>query len=351
MSSFSPSTVSRVVTSSSSYASHSTFWLSLLTRQRWTTARPTCQAYRLMSTDTQTTSVNAGFSSRQFNKPRRHKPIPKKQSEAKKKTWEELGLKKSLVDGLVRAYPEVVAPTPAQQMFIPAILEGKDLLVKDETGSGKSFGIALGLLGKPRVTYYDVARGGAEREFVTALVLVPQSNLAIQYYHWLTRIVQNTKPPDRFGIDTDRFVQRLIREGQEHLSTGLKKLYETKPHILVSTPQAILDLYKKDPDLVPFQYLKTVVVDEVDYLIETVPRKDPEKSWKGATDKALKKIRAHPGATRELLDIIYVARKEVHSRMQDWKWLEERGGLQRKGSFCDAEDAFEQLPCTRRAGG
>lgn len=157
--------------------------------------------------------------------------------------------------------------------------------------------------------------------------------MAIQYYHWLTRIVQNTKPPDRFGIDTDRFVQRLIREGQEHLSTGLKKLYETKPHILVSTPQAILDLYKKDPDLVPFQYLKTVVVDEVDYLIETVPRKDPEKSWKGATDKALKKIRAHPGATRELLDIIYVARKEVHSRMQDWKWLEERGGLQRKGSF------------------
>jgi len=46
-------------------------------------------------------------------------------------------LRKSLVEGLLRAYPEVVAPTAAQTMFIPAILEGKDLLVKDDAGSGK----------------------------------------------------------------------------------------------------------------------------------------------------------------------------------------------------------------------
>lgn len=46
-------------------------------------------------------------------------------------------MRKSLVEGLLRAYPEVVAPTTAQTMFIPAILEGKDLLVKDDAGSGK----------------------------------------------------------------------------------------------------------------------------------------------------------------------------------------------------------------------
>jgi len=75
-------------------------------------------------------------STRLVDKPRRHEPISA-HSGQEKKTWEELGLRKSLVEGLVRAYPEAVAPTTAQAMFIPAILEGRDLLVKDDAGSGK----------------------------------------------------------------------------------------------------------------------------------------------------------------------------------------------------------------------
>jgi superfamily II DNA/RNA helicase len=71
-----------------------------------------------------------------LNKTHTHKPEPD-EKEKEKKTWEDLGLRKTLVEGLVRAYPEVVAPTPAQTAFIPAILEGRDVLVKDEAGSGK----------------------------------------------------------------------------------------------------------------------------------------------------------------------------------------------------------------------
>jgi len=143
---------------------------------------------------------------------------------------------------------------------------------------------------------------------------------------------------EEVGIDTDRIVQRLIREGQEHVTAGMKKLYETKPHILVSTPQAVLDLYKKDPDLVPLDYLSTVVVDEVDYLIETVPKKNPERAWKGSYEKAIRKIRAHPGATRELLDMIFTARKEINARMQEWTWDEGAEGPYRKGSFVGSRD-------------
>jgi len=99
---------------------------------------------------------------------------------------------------------------------------------------------------------------GKEQESVTALVLVPQSNLAIQYYRWLSRITEGSISTEEVGIETDRIVQRLVREGQEHVTAGMKKLSETKPHILISTPQAVLDLYKKDPDLVPFEYLSTV---------------------------------------------------------------------------------------------
>lgn len=174
---------------------------------------------------------------------------------------------------------------------------------------------------------------GEERESVTALVLVPQSNLAIQYYQWLSRIAEGSISTEGVGIDTNRIVQRLVRDKQEHVTLGMKKLHETKPHILISTPQAILDLYKTDPDLVPLEYLSTVVVDEVDYLIETVPRKNPERTWKGSYDKAVKKIRAHPGVTRELLDIIYIARKETNARMKEWAWDKGAEAPHREGSF------------------
>jgi hypothetical protein len=116
----------------------------------------------------------------------------------------------------------------------------------------------------------------------------------------------------------------------------MKKLYETKPHILVSTPQAMLDLFKLDPGLVPLQYLSTVVVDEVDYLVETVPRKDPERSWRGSYEKAVKKIQKHPGPTRELLDHIYVARKEINKKQEeDWQ---NRGGQYDKGAYLGVGD-------------
>jgi hypothetical protein len=54
-----------------------------------------------------------------------------------KAKWEKLGLRKPLVEGLSRAYPNVVSPTRAQEQFIPAILGEGDVWVKDETGTGK----------------------------------------------------------------------------------------------------------------------------------------------------------------------------------------------------------------------
>ena len=36
-----------------------------------------------------------------------------------------------------RAFPNLARPTEAQATFIPAILNGKDILLRDSTGSGK----------------------------------------------------------------------------------------------------------------------------------------------------------------------------------------------------------------------
>ncbi|KAF7784593.1 hypothetical protein Agabi119p4_758 [Agaricus bisporus var. burnettii] len=312
----SPSTALKVVCPSTPYTSATVSFL----------ARPGCHAIR-------TCNKRRNLST---SAPGNVEEEPKKDDG--KARWEKLGLRKPLVEGLSRAYPNVVYPTRAQEIFIPAILSGGDVLLKDETGTGKSFGIALALLGKPRVKYVGKNLSGTteEQESVTSLVLVPHSNLAYQYMHWIRRVAEASTTTEGVELDMERIAQYLTRDGQKHLSSGMKKLHETKPHILVSTPQAMLDLFKLDPGLVPLQYVRTVVVDEVDYLVETVPRKDPGKSWRGSYEKAIKKIQKHPGATRELLDFIYVARKEINRQQQeDWQ---RNGGRYDKGTYLGVRD-------------
>lgn len=52
-------------------------------------------------------------------------------------TFEKLGVARNVCAGLQEAYPEVVQPTETQSRLIPAVLAGKDVLLKDSTGSGK----------------------------------------------------------------------------------------------------------------------------------------------------------------------------------------------------------------------
>lgn len=55
----------------------------------------------------------------------------------KRLAFEDLGLHPPIVAALQAAFPNVKYPTETQSKFIPAILSGKDVLLKDETGSGK----------------------------------------------------------------------------------------------------------------------------------------------------------------------------------------------------------------------
>lgn len=111
--------------------------------------------------------------------------------------------------------------------------------------------------------------------------------------------------------------QVLVRDGNTHLTAGLQIMRDTPPHILIGTPQAIHDVFREDPQALQLSGLSTVVVDEVDYLIETVPKKDPKKSFQKSFEKANRKLVAHPGVTRELLNTIYARRKEMNERRRD----------------------------------
>ena len=82
----------------------------------------------------------------------------------------------------------------------------------------------------------------------------------------------------------------------EPLEDRLTELERVTPHILIGTPQVLLDNY----DRLKLHKLNTVVVDEVDYLIETVPN----LSDKFKREKMRKKIAKYPGPTRQLLNKI-----------------------------------------------
>ena len=52
-------------------------------------------------------------------------------------SFEELGVDHYVLKGVRRAFPHVETPTSLQSNFIPAILQGRDVLIKDNTGTGK----------------------------------------------------------------------------------------------------------------------------------------------------------------------------------------------------------------------
>ena len=52
-------------------------------------------------------------------------------------SFERLGLQARVLAGLRLAFPSVKHPTPIQHRFVEELLKGKDVLLKDSTGSGK----------------------------------------------------------------------------------------------------------------------------------------------------------------------------------------------------------------------
>ena len=48
-----------------------------------------------------------------------------------------LGFAPTFINALQKAFPSVQEPTNVQEKLIPEILSGKDILLKDATGTGK----------------------------------------------------------------------------------------------------------------------------------------------------------------------------------------------------------------------
>jgi ATP-dependent RNA helicase RhlE len=88
-------------------------------------------------------------------------------------SFQNLGLSAELLSAIAeQGYSE---PTPVQAHAIPLILEGRDLLARAQTGTGKTAGFTLPML--QRLSQAEAARG---RRNVRALILTPTRELAAQ---------------------------------------------------------------------------------------------------------------------------------------------------------------------------
>lgn len=168
---------------------------------------------------------------------------------------------------------EFKTPTDIQIKTIPAVLKGKDVLARADTGSGKTAAFALPLLDSMsnKNIYSRIGRDqrfdGTNRvasNCVQILVLVPTRELAIQVADVFKQLSKDISPAIKcesvFGGVKINPQMMALRSGAD---------------VLVATPGRLLDLVEQNA--IKFNQIKALVIDEVDRLMKGDFQEEIEK--------------------------------------------------------------------------
>ncbi len=140
-------------------------------------------------------------------------------------------------------------PTEVQEKTIPEILQGKDVIVSAQTGSGKTAAFALPVL-QMLFRGQNITKRGKK---IRALIVCPTRELAKQ-------IDDSFKTYGKFtNLRAISIFGGVSIEPQIDL---LKKGVD----ILIATPGRLLDLYKQE--MLDLGYLEILVLDEADLMLD-----------------------------------------------------------------------------------
>ena len=146
----------------------------------------------------------------------------------------------AMVEKLHRTGKDI--PTPVQERAIPALLSGRDVIARAQTGVGKTLAFVVPLF----------SRIEPAKEYVQALILSPTRELAQQTAGEIKKLSDGTN------------VRTLTVSGGRDYEEEKRKL-GNKAQVLVGTPGRLLDhLRKGDTNLGGVTYL---VLDEVDEML------------------------------------------------------------------------------------
>lgn len=175
----------------------------------------------------------------------------------------------------------------------------------------RSFGLILALLSKTRATRPQMSykeRIALAKRPITSLVVVPHRDLAYQLMRWIHMLC-----PHNHQSSLDSIAQVCVRgNAASPLDVQIKKLRMQAPHILIGTPQALVEILESDKEALQIPTLDTVVVDEVDYLLP-VPTL-------GASKKEIRKWEAHPPPTLKLLNALFEDRSKLRRKDNTMPW-------------------------------
>ncbi len=158
-----------------------------------------------------------------------------------------LGIRSDLVYAL--ECQNILTPTPIQQLAIPKINKGKDLLAEAQTGTGKTMAFLL-----PAFQAID-----PEHKSIQVLIITPTRELALQ----ITGVAKTLSEVVPIGI--------LAAYGGQDVNAQLSKLKENI-HMVIGTPGRILDHIRRGS--INFDALSMFIVDEADQMFHIGFKKD-----------------------------------------------------------------------------
>jgi len=163
--------------------------------------------------------------------------------------------KLDIIEPILKALKEegYTSPTPIQERSIPAILQGKDLEGCAQTGTGKTAAFAVPIL---QLLYSEKQPGrtrGTEQVKISALVLAPTRELAIQIGESFSSYGRYTGLRNAviFGGVSQKSQTDILKSGVD---------------ILIATPGRLLDLIQQK--FISLQDVKFFVLDEADRMLD-----------------------------------------------------------------------------------
>ena len=158
------------------------------------------------------------------------------------KRYDQLGISPEILKALDKKGYHVA--TPVQSGAIPFFMEGKDVIAKAPTGTGKTFAFGI-----PMVEHCD-----PQGTDVTQLVLAPTRELAIQIQDELRDLCEFKE-----GVRT------VVLYGGAPIEKQISQL-KKHPQIVVATPGRLMDHMKRRT--VRLDHVETVVLDEADRMLD-----------------------------------------------------------------------------------
>ena len=158
------------------------------------------------------------------------------------KRYDELGLSPAIMRAIEKK--GYVQATPVQSGAIPYFMEGRDVIAKAPTGTGKTFAFGI-----PMVEHVD-----PEQKEVQGLVLAPTRELAIQIQEELRDLCEFKEG-----------VQTVVLYGGAPIEKQIKQLKD-RPQIVVATPGRLMDHMKRRT--IRLDKVETVVLDEADRMLD-----------------------------------------------------------------------------------